>query len=187
MWKKLKNQSDQWNCLTGMFCLVVQVPQTGAQHQSSPLDSSFIRGHRYTVLNWTYLFSQVERNESAREQRINKGLLSDFYPRAYNYTVLNWIEPLHLNLHACAMDWCTRFAGSRGEHVSWVAGRARSCISLVPWNPRISRRQDRLKRSLPCNKWSNKSQAFAVQTQDSWLLHFLLLWTAHLEFTPARL
>ena len=24
----------------------------------------------------------------------------------------------------------------------------------------------------------------AIQTQDSWLLHFLLLWTPHLEFTP---
>ena len=26
----------------------------------------------------------------------------------------------------------------------------------------------------------------AIQTQDSWLLHFLLLWTPHLEFTPTR-
>ena len=25
-----------------------------------------------------------------------------------------------------------------------------------------------------------------IQTQDSWLSHFLLLWTPHLEFTPTR-
>ena len=30
-----------------------------------------------------------------------------------------------------AMDWRVKSAGSRGEHVSWVAGRAHSCISLV--------------------------------------------------------
>ena len=29
-------------------------------------------------------------------------------------------NPFHLNLRACAMDWRTRFAGSRGERVSWV-------------------------------------------------------------------
>ena len=29
------------------------------------------------------------------------------------------------------MDWCTWFAGSRGERVSWVAGQAHSCTSLV--------------------------------------------------------
>ena len=37
----------------------------------------------------------------------------------------------HLNLRACAMELPTRFAGSRGQHDSWVAGRAHSCISLV--------------------------------------------------------
>ena len=41
------------------------------------------------------------------------------------------VDPFHLNLRACAMDWRTRFSGSRGEHVSWVAGRAHSFISLV--------------------------------------------------------
>ena len=36
-----------------------------------------------------------------------------------------------LNLRACAVDWRTQFAGSKAERVSWVAGRAHSCISLV--------------------------------------------------------
>ena len=30
-----------------------------------------------------------------------------------------------------ALDWRVKSAGSTGEHVSWVAGRAHSCISLV--------------------------------------------------------
>ena len=38
---------------------------------------------------------------------------------------------LHLDFHACAMDWRVKSAESRGEHISWVAGRAHSCISLV--------------------------------------------------------
>ena len=63
----------------------------------------------------------------------------------------HWIDPFHLN-RACAMDWCMRFAESRGEHVSWVAGRAHSCIAL--------QRQDGWKRLLPGNHWSNKSQEF---------------------------
>ena len=33
--------------------------------------------------------------------------------------------------HSCAMDGGMKSAGSRGEHVSWIAGPARSCISLV--------------------------------------------------------
>ena len=41
------------------------------------------------------------------------------------------IDPFHLNIRACVMDWRTRFAGSKGERVSWVAGRTHSCISLV--------------------------------------------------------
>ena len=41
------------------------------------------------------------------------------------------IDPFHLDFRACAMDWHVKSAGSRGEHVSWVAGRAHSCISLV--------------------------------------------------------
>ena len=41
------------------------------------------------------------------------------------------IDPFHLDFCACAMDWRVKSAGSRGEHVSWVAGRAHSCISLV--------------------------------------------------------
>ena len=38
---------------------------------------------------------------------------------------------VHLDFRACAMDWRVKSAGSRGEHVSWVAGQAYSCISLV--------------------------------------------------------
>ena len=42
------------------------------------------------------------------------------------------IEDLfYLKIRECAMDWRTQFAGSRGERVSWVAGVAYSCISLV--------------------------------------------------------
>ena len=37
----------------------------------------------------------------------------------------------HLDFRACAMDWRVKSAGSREERVSWVAGRVRSCISLV--------------------------------------------------------
>ena len=43
--------------------------------------------------------------------------------------VLN--SPFHLDFRAHAMDWRLKSAGSRGEHVSGVAGRAHSCISLV--------------------------------------------------------
>ena len=38
------------------------------------------------------------------------------------------LDPFHLNIRACAMDWRTLFAGSKGERVSWVDGRAYSCI-----------------------------------------------------------
>ena len=40
-------------------------------------------------------------------------------------------QPFYLNLHACSIEWCMQFAGSMGERVSWVAGGALSCISLV--------------------------------------------------------
>ena len=48
------------------------------------------------------------------------------------------IDPVHLNLRACAMDWRTQFAifffffffwGGGGVVVSWVTGRAHSCIT----------------------------------------------------------
>ena len=51
------------------------------------------------------------------------------------------IDPVHLNLRACAMDWRTQFArffyiffgggvgGVGGGVVSWVTGRAHSCIT----------------------------------------------------------
>ena len=41
------------------------------------------------------------------------------------------IDPFRLDFRACAMDWRVKSAGSRVEHISWVAGRAHSCISLV--------------------------------------------------------
>ena len=41
------------------------------------------------------------------------------------------VDPFHLDFRACTMDWRVKSAGSRGEHVSWVAGRSHSCISLV--------------------------------------------------------
>ena len=41
------------------------------------------------------------------------------------------LDPFHLDFRACAMDWRVKSAGSNEEHVSWVAGRAHSCISLV--------------------------------------------------------
>ena len=33
-------------------------------------------------------------------------------------------DPFHLDFRACAMDWRVKSAGSRGEHVGWVAGPA---------------------------------------------------------------
>ena len=34
--------------------------------------------------------------------------------------------------------------------------------------------------------WHPHAENPAIQTEDSWLSHFLLLWTPHLEFTPTR-
>ena len=39
------------------------------------------------------------------------------------------IYPFHLNLRACAMDWHTRCAGSRGNA---SAGLLAECIDVVP-------------------------------------------------------
>ena len=34
--------------------------------------------------------------------------------------------------------------------------------------------------------WHLHAEDPTIETQDSWLSHFFLLWTAHLEFTPTR-
>ena len=60
--------------------------------------------------------------------------MSDFYQKRLTAQEIMMhlpIDSFHLDFRACAMDWRVKSAGSRGEHVSWVAGRARSCISLV--------------------------------------------------------
>ena len=60
--------------------------------------------------------------------------MSDFYQKRLTAQEIMMhlpINPFHLDFRACAMDWRVKSAGSRGEHVSWVAGRAHSCISLV--------------------------------------------------------
>ena len=96
----------------------------------------------------------------------------------------------HLNLRARATDWCMRFAGSRGERVSWVAGRANSCISLellvVKTSHFKSRRQDGRKRSL--HHWSNKSQefrgTFVLYFQESIVIPRLsFFWTTRKSFS----
>ena len=40
------------------------------------------------------------------------------------------IDPFHLNLHACAMDWHAQFSRSRGN-VS--AGLLAECTAVFPW------------------------------------------------------
>ena len=42
-------------------------------------------------------------------------------------------------------------------------------------------------RALRSSSDTRMLENLAIQTQDSWLLHFLLLWTPHLEFTPQDL
>ena len=68
------------------------------------------------------------------------------------------VDPFHLNFCACAMDGHVKSAGSRGEHVSWVASQAHSCIFLVLVVVKTSHfmvtrtgTKDGRKRSLPCN------------------------------------
>ena len=46
-------------------------------------------------------------------------------PRLFIY-----LNPFHLNLRACALDWRTRFAGSRGNA---SAGLLAVCITVFPW------------------------------------------------------
>ena len=53
------------------------------------------------------------------------------FPQQTSHANFVTIDPFHLDFHACAMDWKAQSAGSRGEHVSWVADRAHICISLV--------------------------------------------------------
>ena len=40
-------------------------------------------------------------------------ILSHRVSSCYFYFILS--DPFHLNFRACAMDWCTRFARSRGN------------------------------------------------------------------------
>ena len=80
-----------------------------------------------------------------REQTTNK------QANQINNRLLSFTE---IFVHA---QW-TRFAGSTGERVSWVAGRAHSCISLVLTVMKTSHFTATRwrKRSLLCNHWSNK-------------------------------
>ena len=73
------------------------------------------------------------------------------------------LDPFHLDFSACAMDWRVKSTGSRGEHVSEVASRAHSCISLALVVVKTShftatRWTQKISAVYTLHHWSNKSQ-----------------------------
>ena len=60
-----------------------------------------------------------------------KQMFAEFFTPPNCVREANAGSPIHLNLRGCATEWRTRFAGSRGERISRVAGRTHSCISAL--------------------------------------------------------